>query len=218
MKPTEFDSFFNKYSEQLPEFELLRDRGVCALKNAISKSGIKVHSITERIKCFDSCVNKVIDKKIEEPFEGIKDFVGLRVICLFLSDLDKVEKVIYQTFEIVRRKDTINNSRKDVFGYMGKQFIVKLKTKKETNDIPFEIQVRTIAQDAWASVSHHLDYKTNSIRDELKRDFHALSGLFYIADIHFKILKQESLRKIFLEGTIEGASNAKGRLTTNNEK
>lgn len=189
MKQAEFDSFFKKYSARLPEFEFLRDEGVGALRSAISKSGIKVHSITERIKGFDSCVNKVIDKKIEKPFEGIKDFVGLRVICLFLSDLDKVENVINQTFVIVRIKDKINNSRKDVFGYMGKHFIVKLKAKKETNTIPFEIQVRTIAQDAWASVSHHLDYKTNSIQDESKRDFYALSGLFYVADTHFSFIK-----------------------------
>ena len=194
MKQAEFGSFFKRYSKRLPEFELLMVEGVHTLKTAISESMIKVHSITQRIKGFDSCVNKVIDKKIEEPFEGIKDFVGLRVVCLFLPDLDKVEKVINQTFEIVRRKDKINNSRKDVFGYMGKHFIVKLKAKKETNAIPFEIQVRTIAQDAWASVSHHLDYKTNSIRDELKRDFHALSGLFYVADKHFSFIKQDKMR------------------------
>ncbi len=195
MKPTEFDSFFKRYSELLPEFEHLRDRGMYALKNAISKSGIKVHSIIERIKGFDSCLNKVLNKEIEEPFEGIKDFVGLRVVCLFLSDLDRVEKVINQTFEIISKKDKVSNSRKDVFGYMGKHFIVKLKASKETNSMPFEIQVRTIAQDAWASVSHHLDYKTNSVRNEFRRDFYALSGLFYVADTHFSFIKQEKMQK-----------------------
>jgi len=193
MKQAEIESFLKKYSELRPKFELLKDEGVHALKNAITKSRIKVHSIPARIKDFDSCVSKVTDKEIVEPFEGIKDFVGLRVVCLFLSDLDKVEKVIDQAFEIVEREDKINNSEKDVFGYMGKHFIVKLKAKKKANAMPFEIQVRTIAQDAWASVSHHLDYKTNSIRDELKRDFYALSGLFYVADTHFSFIKQDKM-------------------------
>ena len=62
--------------------------------------------------------------------------------------------------------------------------------------MPFEIQVRTIAQDAWDSVSHYLDYKNNSIRDELKRDFYALSGLFYVADTHFSFIKQDKMRRI----------------------
>jgi hypothetical protein len=53
----------------------------------------------------------------------------------------------------------------------------------------FEIQVRTIAMDAWANVSHYLEYKTEEdIPKELKRDFYALSGLFYVADTHFEML------------------------------
>ena len=194
MRLSNLDNFFKKYSERLPDFKLLKNEGVRTLKNTIRESWIKVHSITGRIKGFDSCVDKVTKDKIEKPFDGIKDFIGLRVVCLFLSDLDRVEKVINETFEVVDRDDKINDSKKDVFGYMGKHFIVKLKAKKETNPMPFEIQVRTIAQDAWDSVSHHLDYKTNSIRDELKRDFHALSGLFYVADTHFSFIKQDKKR------------------------
>ncbi len=190
MKIAEIESFFKRHSERLPDFGLLRDEGIRHLKKAIIESKIKVHSITERIKGFDSCVNKVTNKKIENPFESIKDFVGLRVVCLFLSDLDRVEKVINETFEVIDRKDKTNDSGKNVFEYMGTHFIVKLKAKKKTNSMPFEIQIRTIAQDAWASVSHHLDYKTNSIPEELKKDFYALSGLFYVADTHFSFIKQ----------------------------
>src|ERR1035437_1295490 len=52
----------------------------------------------------------------------------------------------------------------------------------------FEIQVRTIAMDAWANVSHYLAYKTEKdIPRDLKRDFYALSGLFYVADTHFEM-------------------------------
>ena len=42
--------------------------------------------------------------------------------------------------------------------------------------------------DAWASASHYLDYKSEEdIPSDLKRDFHALSGLFYVADKHFEM-------------------------------
>lgn len=45
---------------------------------------------------------------------------------------------------------------------------------------------------AWASISHYLGYKKESdIPAELRRDFNALSGLFYVADTHFAMLKQE---------------------------
>jgi hypothetical protein len=67
--------------------------------------------------------------------------------------------------------------------------------------------------DAWASVSHLLAYKGEaSVPSHLRRDFNALSGLFYVADQHFEIfanaageverVTEESLAK---DGTEEGA-------------
>jgi len=45
--------------------------------------------------------------------------------------------------------------------------------------------------DAWASVSHHLDYKQQiDIPRELRTDFGALAGLFYVADTHFELFKE----------------------------
>lgn len=42
--------------------------------------------------------------------------------------------------------------------------------------------------DAWANVSHYLEYKGNaSIPEHLRRDFYALSGLFYMTDKHFEL-------------------------------
>jgi putative GTP pyrophosphokinase len=75
-------------------------------------------------------------------------------------------------------------------------------------NIPFEIQVRTIAMDAWANISHYLDYKTEQdIPTELKRDFHALSGMFYVADKHFQLFfeqrskKQKAIAEVFEKGS-----------------
>jgi hypothetical protein len=63
----------------------------------------------------------------------------------------------------------------------------------EIKDMPFEIQVRTILMDAWANVSHHLDYKGEaSVPQELRRDFYALSGLFFVADKHFELFFDQS--------------------------
>jgi putative GTP pyrophosphokinase len=58
-------------------------------------------------------------------------------------------------------------------------------------------------------VSHHLNYKSEfGVPAELKRDFHALSGLFHVADTHFEMFAtqvsdfRESLKKI--EMTADG--------------
>jgi hypothetical protein len=62
-------------------------------------------------------------------------------------------------------------------------------------NISFEIQVRTIFMDAWANISHYLSYKNEAdVPKNLKRDFQALSGLFYVADTHFELFFKESKR------------------------
>ena len=48
--------------------------------------------------------------------------------------------------------------------------------------------------DAWANISHYLSYKGNaSIPEHLRRDFHALSGLFYVGDKHFELFYGEAV-------------------------
>lgn len=61
--------------------------------------------------------------------------------------------------------------------------------------MPFEIQVRTILMDAWANVSHYLDYKSDEdVPTDLRRDFYAVSGLFYVADSHFELFFKSSVQ------------------------
>ncbi|MDH4203696.1 MAG: RelA/SpoT domain-containing protein [Phycisphaerae bacterium] len=161
----------------------------------MNRSGIEYHEISSRIKGFDSVLDKIQRKGITNPFEEIHDVVGLRVVCLFRSDLDRIEWVIANLFDIIR-----NDPSKDIFGYTGWHFTVKLKGASHIHTNPFEIQIRTISQDAWDSVSHYLFYKKNcnfeenSIEEETKRNFDALSGLFYVADTNFLYAKA-SLRR-----------------------
>ena len=84
---------------------------------------------------------------------------------------------------------------------MSVHFIVQMKQSyvgpryDEIQGLKAEIQVRTILMDAWANVSHYLDYKgESSIPTELRRDFYALSGLFFIADKHFELFFRDKLQ------------------------
>src|SRR5882724_7674996 len=91
------------------------------------------------------------------------------------------------------------------FGYFSVHFICKIRANyigpryDGLKDQNFEIQVRTISMDAWANISHYLDYKSDTdIPKDLKKDFFALSGLFYVADTHFEMFfknKKEQAKK-----------------------
>jgi len=96
------------------------------------------------------------------------------------------------------------------FGYLSVHSVAAIKKEysgpryDQILDLPFEIQVRTIAMHAWATVSHYLDYKAEmDVPKDLRRDFYALSGLFYVADTHFEMFfklgqaSREKMIKLF---------------------
>lgn len=197
---------YREYRARREQFDLLSLAATHQLDHAIKNKRIKIHSLLYRIKSFDSFAEKARSKNLTDPFNEIHDIVGLRVVCLFLSDLPKVGKVIEDTFHLIAKDDKIDGRPKNVFGYMDIQYVVSLEQNvvEKIRGMQFEIQVRTIAQDAWASISHHLDYKQRKmIPEEWERDFQAISGLFYVADQHFRILNQESLEKLSIEGAVE---------------
>lgn len=188
------ESLKQQFQEKSPIFKRLEIEGRFIIERALFNSDIKIYSISSRIKDVDSFLKKVERKESKNPFEEIQDIVGLRIVCLFLSDINRIGEIIRCSFGVIHEDNKIDVSDASSFGYLSVHFIAKLggECSGPRYDgligIPFEIQVRTIAMDAWANISHYLDYKSEiDIPRELRRDFYALSGLFYVADTHFEM-------------------------------
>jgi ppGpp synthetase/RelA/SpoT-type nucleotidyltranferase len=195
-------SILEEYTANQQKYNALAERVSFLLYKSIEGNRLKIHSLTHRIKEIGSIIDKMRRKNIANPFLEMHDIVGFRVVCLFLADLEPVRDIIRTDFDVFDEDNKIDDQELDTFGYMSLHIKAKLKPSAEEAqncqimEIPFEIQVRTIAQDAWASISHHIDYKTKSTMSRrLKRDFNALSGLFYVADTHFALIKQHILEQ-----------------------
>ncbi|WP_068982852.1 GTP pyrophosphokinase [Lysinibacillus xylanilyticus] len=199
-KNNDIKAIEDEYSQRLNIYKQLADEGKHTLQHALLETNIKIHTILSRVKEIESFLGKVKRKELEKPFEEINDIVGIRIVCLFLSDIEKIEKVIADNFEVISIDNKISNiENSNMFGYMSAHYIVKFKEEftgpryDSIKNMIFEIQVRTISMDAWANISHFLEYKNeNDIPLELKRDFNALSGLFYVADTHFEMFYKQS--------------------------
>jgi ppGpp synthetase/RelA/SpoT-type nucleotidyltranferase len=197
--------------EELKEMLLrLEEEVVFILSSEIEKSEIKIHHISSRIKEFGSLYDKSIRNDYENPLTEATDLVGVRVVCLFMSDIVNIGNVIRKSFHVEHEDNKIEGQDIASFGYMSVHFIATMKKEfigpryDLIKNRKFEIQLRTIAMDAWATISHYLDYKNpTDVPRDLKRDFYALSGLFYVADTHFEIFynegreSREKMRKIF---------------------
>jgi len=92
---------YREYRARREPFDLLRLAATFQLNYAIKSQRIRTHSLGCRVKSFDSFAEKARRKNLTDPFNEIHDLVGLRVVCLFLSDLPKVGKVIEDTFHLI---------------------------------------------------------------------------------------------------------------------
>ena len=165
------------------------------LSTEIRNADIEIAHISSRAKALDSFCGKIFRKSYQNPFDEIKDFAGVRVVYLYSTSRKDLEKVIEKEFDVVEKidKTSIDEER---FGYGALHYLVKIKSSHvgarydELKNKICEIQVRTILQDAWALVAHHLSYKQESdVPKELRRKLNALSGLFETADDQFENIR-----------------------------
>ncbi|MEU6755784.1 hypothetical protein [Streptomyces sp. NPDC046685] len=183
-----------------PHYEALKTEVTHSLEKALSSlQKVKIHSVTARVKSVDSFLEKVERKSYTDPFVESEDLVGVRLVCLFLTDLPKLQELLNRTFDVLSEEDKVTQGDASSFGYMSHHCICRLSAAHsgprydEIKNIKFEVQVRTILMDAWANISHHLAYKNEeSIPADLVRDFHALSGLLYVADRQFQTLNRDA--------------------------
>lgn len=136
-----------------------------------------VEHIKSRIKTSKSIEEKLVKKGYEYNVENIEkyvhDIVGARIVCVFLSDVYDMVKIIKKSgqFEIVNEKDYIETPKET--GYISYHLIVKVPVhlKENIEYIKAEIQIRTMAMDFWASIDHKIQYKFKEapleVQDEL---------------------------------------------------
>lgn len=117
-----------------------------------------------------------------------------------------LESIINEEFIINEKVDKMAEKEPDQFGYGAIHYIVTLGERfsgtryDELKKFLCEIQVRTVLQDAWANIEHHLVYKQESaVPKDLQRKLNGLSGLFETADNQFQQIRDEQndyIRKV----------------------
>jgi ppGpp synthetase/RelA/SpoT-type nucleotidyltranferase len=181
-----------------PAYEKLAEEVAYILERAVRCAGIEYAHVAHRAKTLNSFCEKVNRKGYRNPLSDITDVAGVRITFLYLADRPKLESIAEREFEVMEKVDKVDKSGAERFGYGALHYLVKLGKKAsgarydELKGLVCEIQVRTILQDAWAIVDHHLSYKEESdVPEQLRRKLNALSGLFETADDQFDRLRVE---------------------------
>lgn len=178
-------------------------------ESIIADSGVKVHHINSRIKSRESCLEK-FDKKYRSKFEQdkcqyhikdhISDLIGIRIVCFYEQDVIEVANTLEKTLEAVeKRKDRFaeRDASPNEFGYRAIHLNLKLNSDRSSlveyrrfKDASFEVQIRTVIQDAWSVLDHKLQYKGHA-SPQLKRSINALAAVFEQADKNFLQIRDQ---------------------------
>lgn len=183
------------------------DRNTKRLKQLIEtiliSSKLNFHLVESRTKSIDSFCEKVKRKKDKyiNPLNDITDICALRIIVYYIDDLEKIKILLKENFLIDEENsyEAKNNMTENEFGYLSSHFVISLKKDRSKlpewspyKDIKTEVQVRTVLQHAWASISHELEYKKNyEIPSILKRKLYRLAGLIELADEEFQEAREK---------------------------
>ncbi len=130
-------------------------------RNAGEYSPIEL--VSGRVKKISSILEKAHKKSIslDEIEERMDDIAGIRIICQFVEDIDRVVDIIRnrKDMQIKNEKDYIKSRKKS--GYRSYHLIIdyQVETLRGAKKIQAEIQIRTLAMNFWATVEHSLQYK-----------------------------------------------------------
>jgi putative GTP pyrophosphokinase len=186
------------YLSRQPTFEAMGRALQAHLQGVLERGGVNTLGVSHRMKTPASLARKLSrPDKIYERLEDLTDLVGLRVITYFEDSIEQVARLIEQHFRVDIDRSVDKRLRQDPhsFGYRSLHYIChpppELLEHHPEWDWPFEIQIRTILQHAWAEIEHDLGYKSpESVPAPIRRRFSRLAGLLEIADSEFVELRR----------------------------
>ena len=208
---SQFRTFYRQHSPAL-EAACAALTGMVAA--VVTHSGhVDIAKVEGRVKEADECIRKFVRKyrpSLEEtntPYEiqsYITDLIGVRVVCLYEDELEKIAQIVREHFAVidVTDKAAAVESTESSFGYKGLHLDLQLSNADSHlpehgayAHQPFELQVRTIIQDSWSVLDHKIKYK-KSIPGQLKRRINVLSALFELADREFRQIRDATAAEL----------------------
>ncbi len=180
------ESIYGAQAEILPQVAERFAEVIRAFRNSryLADGGRVYEHLRYRIKSDESMREKCRRQDLEETdyhaLRTIHDSIGFRIVCLFREDIFRCVDYFRSLDNclVVEEKDYIRNAKPN--GYRSYHMILLFTAPfpdVEGNDpgrFYVEVQLRTIAMDAWAALEHEIKYKREIpdsalIERELKR-------------------------------------------------
>ncbi len=188
----------NQYDESAGDYQRLAQSIESLVGQIIKSINIDEVRITSRVKDRSSLSDKLdrpdkFDKY--KTLTDITDICGIRVTTFTQEVAQTVVEELRKHF-IIDEENSVDKSKQqedDRFGYRSTHLVVSLRKNRcglienfGLSGLKAEIQVRTVLQDAWASLDWKLRYKSKvEVPREIRRKLYRISALLEAADDAF---------------------------------
>lgn len=181
--------------EKPPYFKLMSTQLASVIENILKQNDIAYFSVESRTKDINGIEEKIKRKNYKKPIEQLTDISGIRVILYSEDDVLNVCNIIKEVFQVDSENSLDNMQRlsTDRIGYRSTHFVcdvgrmrADLKEYNSFSGLKFEIQIRTILQHAWASLTHDRNYKIgSSLPENIQRKINLYSAMLEVVDAGF---------------------------------
>ena len=192
-----------EYDRQKDENESLRFQLGSLIKKRLTDNNISLaFPIESRVKTLPSLTDKHNrDRsqggiKIKQSINEVYDMVGLRIVVLYPDLKDIIVDSLYQLFEGNLEVKEVKAASTKEFSYTSSHLICSIPNKwqgsptwESAKNKRFEIQVRTLSEHIWATLSHDLFYKKENIPEELERDLYKTKAILEICNDKIQDIK-----------------------------
>jgi len=193
----------NFYGNLLPKLELLDKtftseidyyRNTGKAKDEIDPIEHFKHRIKSEKSLKEKLERRHLPITLESAMAELTDIVGFRIVCTFIHEIYAIADYFknHTGLHLLIEKDYVKYPKEN--GYRSLHLIFEY-TDGVLAHIPFELQIRTVSMDCWASLEHQLKYK-HQIKDpelivtELKRCASIMASIDINLQTIYQIIKE----------------------------
>lgn len=160
----QMEHLYNAALKQLQlRFEVLND------EFRVKHDRSPIHHIQSRLKSTKSIIKKLnklgCTVSIPSAMQNINDLAGIRVVCNYIDDVYNVADMFLRQTDIrlIKKHDYIKNPNYNGYRSLHLDVEIPVFLSDSTQSVIAEIQIRTVAMDFWASLEHHIRYKSDKV-------------------------------------------------------
>ena len=188
------------YFESFPRYQILEKMVKETLEYKVKDKG---WNFISRVKDLESFAQKIETCRFDEPSE-LEDFFACTIVVPTAEDFREAELIVNTEFKVYDRRPKVNSKTdKSAFDFCFDDLRLYVYKPSPENLPPtkldmvkFEIQIKTIFQQAWSDATHDYVYKSGSASWARERVAYQIRAILEQADVMLMLSKSSGINNL----------------------